>query len=245
MTDFIVHLSLTLTGIGGGNWANGLKSSRDSVKFNRRSPGLWIIQSILINHHSWHKHGMTDATHIQGIRAHLNRPVVLVGMPASGKTSLGRGLSHILDIPFIDIDHAIEQTIGQKIVHFFEEHGEPAFRDLETQTIRAVFADNPGACVISTGGGAVLRPDNRPVLFNNTYSLWVRANIASLLERTAMDTQRPLLKNADPEKVLLNLQTIRYPLYQQASMIVDTDGRLPEQILPEIVEKINERLSTS
>jgi shikimate kinase len=188
---------------------------------------------------------MTDVTHLQAIKAHLNRPVVLVGMPASGKTSLGRGLSHILDVPFIDIDHVIEHNIGQKIIHFFEAHGEPAFRDLETQTIRAVFADNPGACIISTGGGAVLRPDNRPLLFNNTHSFWVRANIASLLERTAKDTYRPLLKNADPEKVLLNLQSIRYPLYQQASMIVDTDGRLPEQILPEILEKINERLSTS
>jgi shikimate kinase len=180
---------------------------------------------------------MTDETLIQGLKTRLIRPVVLVGMPASGKTSLGRGLSHVLDIPFIDIDHVIERNTGQKIAHIF--------RDLETQTIRAVFADHPGACVISTGGGAVLRPENRPLLFDDTNSVWVRANIASLLERTAKDTHRPLLKNADPEKVLLNLQSIRYSLYQQASIIVDTDGRLPEQILPEILVKINERLPTS
>jgi shikimate kinase len=188
---------------------------------------------------------MTDETLIQGLKTRLIRPVVLVGMPASGKTSLGRGLSHVLDIPFIDIDHVIERNTGQKIAHIFETKGEPAFRDLETQTIRAVFADHPGACVISTGGGAVLRPENRPLLFDDTNSVWVRANIASLLERTAKDTHRPLLKNADPEKVLLNLQSIRYSLYQQASIIVDTDGRLPEQILPEILVKINERLPTS
>lgn len=239
-----MRLSFLKTGKGEGYRGNGLKFSRDSAKFNRVSPSLLIIQSILINHHSWHKHGMTDATHIPNPPTRLNRPVVLVGMPASGKTVLGRGLSDILAVPFIDIDHVIEHTIGQRIIHFFEANGEAAFRDLETQTIRAVFAAHPGACVISTGGGAVLRPENGPILFNNTYSVWVRANIASLLERTAKDTHRPLLKNADPEKVLLNLQTIRYPLYQQASMIVDTDGRLPQQILPEILEKINERLST-
>ncbi len=187
---------------------------------------------------------MSDETHIDAIGAGLDRPLVLIGMPASGKTSLGRGLSHRLNLPFIDLDRDIESAAGRRIADIFESDGESAFRDLESAVLADVLKNNQGPCVISTGGGAVLRPANRELIFGRTCSIWVKASILSLLDRTAKDTHRPLLKNKDPESVLRNLESARTALYQDADIIVDTDNRLPEDIIPEIMTKIYERLSS-
>lgn len=187
---------------------------------------------------------MGTETEIDNICARLDRPLVLIGMPASGKTSLGRGVSHILNLPFIDLDRDIEATAGRRIATIFETDGEAAFRDLESAVLADVLEKNQGPCVISTGGGAVLRLINRELIFGRTCSIWVKASITSLLERTALDTHRPLLKNRDPEKVLRDLETARTALYQDADIMVDTDRRSPEQIIPEIITKIHERLSS-
>lgn len=186
---------------------------------------------------------MTNEMHIDAICDRLDRPLVLIGMPASGKTSLGRGLSHVLNLAFIDLDRDIEIRAGRRITSIFETDGEAAFRDLESAALADVLQKNPGPCVISTGGGAVLRPANRELIFGGSCSIWVKASIPSLLERTAKDTHRPLLKNKDPEKTLRDLESTRTALYQEAHIAVDTDHRNPEQIIPEIIAKIYERLS--
>ena len=188
---------------------------------------------------------MANDPRIQEILDRLDRPVVLVGMPASGKTSLGRGMAGALNLPFIDIDQAIVDASGQAIATLFAERGEEFFRDLESETLARVFRDHTGACVISTGGGAVLRPQNAALLFGKTHSVWVRASVQTLLNRTAHDTHRPLLKNTDPEKTLRHLESVRNPLYRQAAIMVETDGRPVEQIIPDIIESVRERLFTS
>ena len=87
----------------------------------------------------------------------------LVGMPGSGKSTVGRQLAHRAGVPFIDLDHRLEQTLGTTIRSFFEVEGEARFRDIESQVLADV-AQQPGGMVLSTGGGAVLRPENREVL---------------------------------------------------------------------------------
>ena len=185
---------------------------------------------------------MTHDASIQAIRDRLHKPIVLVGMPASGKTSLGQGLTRLLGFPFIDTDCEIEAQTGGKIPVLFENHGEPGFRDLESRVIQSVFERHAGPCVISTGGGAVIREDNAALLFGETFSIWVQASTASLLERTAGDSHRPLLRNRDPERVLKDMEAARYPLYRKADIVIDTNHRLPDQIIPEIITKIAERL---
>lgn len=185
---------------------------------------------------------MTSDVPIQALRDRLNKPIVLVGMPASGKTSLGQGLTRLLGFRFVDTDCEIEAQTGSKIPVLFEAHGEPGFRDLEVRVIRSVFDRHTGPCVISTGGGAVIRAENAALLFGETFSIWVQASVASLLERTAKESHRPLLRNSDPEKVLRDMEAARYSLYRKADMTIDTNHRLPEQIIPEIITKIAERL---
>lgn len=223
-------------GVTGRNLAEIRSNSTAGDRF---SP----ILSIFIRRYSWHKHGMTndDAT-IQAIRDRLNKPIVLVGMPASGKTSTGRLLTRVLGFHFIDADCEIEEQTGQKIPVLFEAHGEAGFRDLESRIIRSVFARQSGPFVFSTGGGAVIREENAALIFGETCSIWLQASVGALLERTAAETHRPLLRNPDPAKTLRDLEAARYSLYRKAEIAIDTNGRLPEQIILEIITKIGERL---
>ncbi len=87
----------------------------------------------------------------------------LVGMPGSGKSTVGRHLAQRLGVPFIDLDHQLEQVLKTSIRQFFEAEGEARFRDIEAQVLAKVTA-RPGGMGLSTGGGAVLRPENRQVL---------------------------------------------------------------------------------
>lgn len=186
---------------------------------------------------------MSNETAINAIRARLDRPLVLVGMPASGKTALGLGLARVLGLDFTDLDMAIEQQAGRTITAIFEEEGEARFRDLESAMIARHLENSAGPCVISTGGGAVLRPANRDLLFGHGHAIWVKASIPVLLERASRNANRPLLKNQDPEKTLRELAAARTEFYCQAPITVETDRRPPTEIIDEIVTKIYERLS--
>ena len=103
----------------------------------------------------------------------------LVGMPGSGKSTVGRHLAQRLGVPFIDLDHQLEQVLKTSIRQFFEAEGEARFRDIEAQVLAEVTA-RPGGMVLSTGGGAVLRPENRQVLrdFVAPYAIWVAVLLA-------------------------------------------------------------------
>lgn len=185
---------------------------------------------------------MSNETEINAIHARLDRPLVLIGMPAAGKSALGRRLGQALRLDFIDLDGLIEKEAGRSITTIFETEGEAAFRDLESFALAGVFERSARACVLSTGGGIILRPANRELIFGDGHAIWVRASIPVLLERAARNTDRPLLKNKDPEKILRELETARLPFYQKAAIAVDTDHRPPEQIVSEMMTKIYERV---
>jgi shikimate kinase len=152
----------------------------------------------------------------------LRRPVVLVGLMGSGKSTIGKKVASTLGVAFVDADAEIERRAGRSIAEIFATEGEPTFRSLEAALIaELVDADTPG--VVATGGGAVLDPVTRAVLAERATVIWLRASPAVLVHRIAPDGSRPLLGD-DPREALVRLVADREPLYREvADHIVDVD----------------------
>jgi len=150
--------------------------------------------------------------------------VALVGMPGGGKSTVGKQLARQIGVPFVDSDHEIEQRIGGSIRQFFEQHGEEAFRDLETEVVAELLA-RPGDRVLATGGGAVLRERNRELLRDGATVLYLRSTPEDLFRRLKHDTTRPLLQVRDPLARLRELHQQRDPLYRRCAHYVLESAR--------------------
>jgi shikimate kinase len=149
--------------------------------------------------------------------------VALVGMPGSGKSTVGRHLARQLGLRLADSDHVIEQRIGMPIRAYFEGHGEGPFRDVEQQAIAELCADD--GLVLATGGGAVLREANRRTLRQRCHVFYLRSTPEELFRRLRHDTHRPLLQVGDPLRRLRELFRERDPLYRQTAHYVIETGR--------------------
>ncbi|MBC7707251.1 MAG: shikimate kinase [Rhodoferax sp.] len=147
----------------------------------------------------------------------------LVGMPGGGKSTVGRHLARRLDTAFVDTDAVIEHHIGCPIRTFFEQEGEERFRDVEADVLADAVADRAG--VIATGGGIVLRDENRERLREHTTCVYLRSTPEELFRRLRHDSKRPLLQVADPLARLRELFGKRDPLYRQAAHFVVETGR--------------------
>ncbi len=147
----------------------------------------------------------------------------LVGLPGSGKTTVGRQLARRLQIPFVDSDHAIETRLGCSIREFFEREGEAKFRDIEEEVIDTLTQGPTG--VVSTGGGVVLRPVNRQHLRERGQVIYLKSTPEELYRRLRHDVNRPLLQVADPLTRLRDLYAIRDPLYREVAHFVLETGR--------------------
>jgi shikimate kinase len=158
----------------------------------------------------------------------------LIGLPGVGKSTVGRRLARRLDLAFVDSDAAIEQRLGMRIRDFFETEGEARFRDAETDVLDEL--TRAPATVVATGGGVVLRPQNRQVLRERTFCVYLRAHPDALFQRLRRDTKRPLLQVADPAARLRELHQEREPLYRDAAALeVETRGKSLEMIVDAIV----------
>lgn len=149
--------------------------------------------------------------------------IACVGLPGSGKSTIGRQLARRLDIRFFDSDQVIEQRIGCSIREFFEREGEPVFRDLEEAVIDEL--TQSGACVLSTGGGVILRQANRDYLRQRTQAVYLHSAPEEVFRRLRNDQNRPLLQVADPLSRLRELYAVRDPLYREAAQFVVETGR--------------------
>lgn len=164
------------------------------------------------------------------------RNVFLVGCMGAGKTTIGRHLARMLDLEFVDSDREIESRTGAAIPLIFEIEGEAGFRDREARVI-ADLSERSGI-VLATGGGAVLRPENRARLKDRGFVVYLRAPLKQLYERTRRDRSRPLLQAGNPRQVLARLVSERDPLYREvADLIIDTEHRTVKSIATEISEK--------
>lgn len=150
--------------------------------------------------------------------------IACVGLPGSGKSTVGRQLARRLNLLFIDSDQVVEQRIGCSIREFFEREGEASFRELE-QNILDELTGSPQSCVISTGGGAVLLPGNRRHLHERTIVVYLHSPPDEVFRRVRHDRNRPLLQVADPLGKLHDLYQLRDPLYRETAHIVIETGR--------------------
>ena len=151
--------------------------------------------------------------------------VTLIGMPGCGKSTIGRQLARLRQLPFLDSDHEIERFLGCSIREFFDREGESAFRDVEQRVIGEILAV-PQARVIATGGGSVLRPANREAMQAHATVVYLHTQVEDLARRLSRDTQRPLLQVADPRQRLRELYAVRDPIYREvAGIVVDTAHR--------------------
>ena len=148
---------------------------------------------------------------------------MLVGLPGSGKTTVGRQLARRLQLPFVDSDHEIEVRIGCSIREFFEREGERRFRDIEQEVLDSL-TQGPSK-VLSTGGGAVLRAANRQYLRERGRTVYLKSTPEELFRRLRHDTNRPLLQVADPLAKLKSLFAERDPLYKEVAHFVLETGR--------------------
>jgi shikimate kinase len=161
------------------------------------------------------------------------RAIALVGLPGSGKSTVGKQLARKLAFSFIDTDQLLESRLGCSIRDYFEREGEERFRDLEQQVIAELMeqtVDEPdsGHClgrIVSTGGGAVLRVANRQALREHSQVVYLRATAEELFRRLKHDKTRPLLQVADPLTRLRELYKQRDPLYRECAHHVIETGR--------------------
>lgn len=147
--------------------------------------------------------------------------IALVGMPGSGKSTVGRHLARQLGWRFADSDAEIERELGESIRSYFEKAGEDSFRSLETEVLGSLLQRS--TMVLATGGGAVLREANRKLLSAHAQVVYLRATPEDLARRLRHDTQRPLLQGGDPLRKLRDLFQVRDPLYREvANFTIDT-----------------------
>ena len=161
--------------------------------------------------------------------------IILAGMPGCGKTTIARTLGGLLDLNVIDTDAEIVKKYGA-INDIFENYGEQAFRNLETEVVKAVCLQS--GVIVSTGGGCLLRQENVKLFKESGKIIYLRTQLQTLLNRVEGDTSRPLLKGGAKEKMSRLLKE-RTPVYESAAdFIVDTDNLTPEQISENIANLI-------
>ena len=162
-----------------------------------------------------------------------DRSIVLVGLMGSGKSAIGRRLAARIGMDFVDADAEIEKAAGLSISDIFEVHGEQAFRDGERRVIARLLAGP--AHVLATGGGAFMVEETRAKINERAISVWLRADFDVLLRRVSRRDNRPLLKVDNKEEVLRRLIEERYPIYEEADIIVQSRDGPHEETVNEVI----------
>ena len=167
------------------------------------------------------------------------RNYILIGPMGAGKSTIGRLLAKELGLPYKDSDKENEDRTGASNPLIFDVEGEAGFRYRE----HAVFAElwQEHGLVLATGGGAVLRAENRQAMRQGAVVIYLHASVEHQLARTARDRNRPLLQTDNPGQVLTQLLALRDPLYREvATLIIETDTRPPRVVVQEIMRFLSD-----
>lgn len=153
----------------------------------------------------------------------LLKTVALVGLMGAGKSTVGRRMAASLGVDFVDADDEIVIAAGRSIKDIFQERGEEEFRAGERRVIARLLEQKPQ--ILATGGGAFMNPLTRIILREKAITVWLRADIDTLMHRVSRRNERPLLQTENPRQTMIDLMHSRYPVYEQADLIVDSvDG---------------------
>jgi shikimate kinase/3-dehydroquinate synthase len=170
------------------------------------------------------------------VQALNGRSLVLVGMMGSGKTTVGRRLALRLGLPFVDVDQEIVEAAGMPIADIFARHGEAHFRDGERRVMARVLSGGP--CVVATGGGAFMNEATRARVAESAVSVWLKADLDTLMRRVRKRPTRPLLQTADPAATMQRLLTEREPIYAQAHVTVCSREASHETVVEEVLSAL-------
>ena len=166
------------------------------------------------------------------------RKIFLVGPMGAGKSAVGRHLARALHLDFADSDDEIEARTGVDIPFIFEKEGEGGFRKREAGVIDDL--SQREGIVLATGGGAILRRENRNHLGGRGFVVYLYTSVDQQAKRTAKGRERPLLEGGDPHRILADLFETRDPLYREiADLVVMTDGRKVKSVADEIIENLS------
>lgn len=175
------------------------------------------------------------------IRRALNgRSIVLVGIMGVGKSTIGKRMAQYLDIPFVDADKEIEKAAGMSIEDIFDQFGEEAFRSGEKKVIKRLMGE--GQKILATGGGAFMNEDIRADIAEGGVSVWLDADLEILMKRVQRRSDRPLLKEDDPEAVMKKLLDERNPVYALADVKIESRTVSRDVIAGELVDLLAEEL---
>lgn len=172
------------------------------------------------------------------------KTIVLVGLMGAGKTSIGRRLAKRLEIDFFDSDHEVEVAAGCPIKEIFNVYGEDAFRIGEFRVINRLL--DQSTHVLATGGGSFMEENTREIIKEKAISVWLKADLQTLVARVSRRTDRPLLEDAEAHHdVLSQLIEERYPVYEGADVIVDTfdepTNTTVDRVIVSLAEYIRDR----
>ena len=165
-----------------------------------------------------------------------NRPLVLVGLMGVGKTTVGRRLAKRLGLAFVDADEEIERAAGLTVAEIFSRFGESYFRDGERRVITRLLEGKDQ--VIATGGGAFMNEETRALILEKATTIWLDADLDTLVKRVGRRNTRPLLKSGDPAKILADLAATRNPVYATAHIHVIGNDSPHETTVEKIIEAL-------
>ncbi|WP_420828477.1 shikimate kinase [Maricaulis parjimensis] len=168
-----------------------------------------------------------------------DRSIVLIGLMGVGKTTVGRRLAKALNLDFRDADEEVERAAGRTVAEIFKDFGEAAFRDGERKVIARLLDEKP--MVLALGGGAFVDPDTRARVLDKAVSVWLKADVDTLMKRVTRKDTRPLLHDPDPRGVLERLLESRTPAYAEANIHVDASAGSHQTTLDTILQALMAR----
>jgi shikimate kinase len=170
-----------------------------------------------------------------------HRNIILIGPMGSGKSTIGNIIARRLHREFQDSDHFIEERTGVDIARIFDVEGEQGFRDRESNAINELLGAN--GRVIATGGGSILREENRQLLKQKGYIIFLDTSVNQQMHRLRRDKKRPLLQTENPRERLESLLAERRPIYLDlADLAVKTDKRVARRLAADIIDQLPENL---
>jgi shikimate kinase len=167
----------------------------------------------------------------------IDRPIALVGLMGSGKTTVGRRLSYKLNLPFIDTDEEVIKSAGCSITDIFKYAGENYFVETEYKVFESLTKYAP--IVISTGGGSFIHPEIRALIKKNFLSIWLKADLEIAVERVSRRNTRPMLEEGDKKEIMKKLMDERYPLYSEADITVSSGDTTHMVIVDRIMTQLS------